>query len=652
MSVVGGECTGTLFSTGAEDLVQNQSQYLRTLAADSYQLASQALADLASIEYEPLAFSLSYDSAVANYEPFEKPTPPDDPNLEFDPPDAYSAPAIPDKQAISVGRVAFSDTPPEPLPLTLPDQPGPLEAVRPDAPPTVSALPIREEPDAVMPESPALANVPIPELPVIDLSALQASMSALMAQLPAPLVISLTDTFWSDAGAARSWIGADLNTVLAGYSFAARTDLRLTELLSGTSTGLPAEVESMMRGRLFAAEDAQTNAATQQARDEWAARGFSIPGGPLIARLDLLRREGMARRQAASRDVLIESAKWEIDNLRFAVQQGVNYEGQLRQHYLAVIDLSRQIATTLHEIAKAIVQVSVEQFNANLERIKTGAVTFDAWLKSELADLELARQQLEISKQIGTINQQTIDIYRTRVEAVVQEWGLYAKKLEADSLVLQRDKLKIEAHAESVKTYLADIEAWGKQWEGYDSAVKGELGKANIYESQVRGFSSLIEARAKEQDAYIAQARIDMDLNTFDLTRFQALLAAWKSQFEVEAQRIQAGAQIYDGKSRMYSAELGAESARVQADTRTFELDVEQHKAKANTLYQTIALQIEELKSATTLLVQAKDGVARTASQLCGSSLAAFNISAGLRNEYQSSQRVDCSTNYNVAVEG
>lgn len=651
MSVVGGECGGTLFSTGAEDLVQNQSQYLRTLAADSYQLASQALADLASIEYDPLAFSLTYDSAVAGYEPFEKPTPPADPDLEFAPQDTYSPPAIPDKTAITVGHVSFSDAPPEPLPLTLPDAPGPLDAVRPDAPPTLSTLPTRAEPTSVIPTAPDLATLPIPEIPAIDLSALQAAMSALMAQLPDPLVVELTDTFWTDAAAARSWIGADLTTVLASYSFAAKTDLRLAELLSGASTGLPAEVEEMMRGRLFAAEDAQTNAQAKQAADEWAARGFSLPGGPLIARLDGLRREGLARRQAASRDVFIEAAKWEIDNLRFAVQQGINYEGQLRQHYLAVIDLSRNIAMGLHEIAKAIVQVVVERFNANLERIKTGAVTFDAWLKSELADLELTRQQLEISKQIGVVNQQAIDIYRTRVEAVVQEWGLYAKKLEADSLVLQQDKLRIEAHSESVKTYLADIEAWGKQWEGYDSAVKGELGKVNIYESQTRGFSALIEARAKQQDAYIAQARVDIEANKFDLERFTTLLGAWKSQFDVEAQRIQAGAQIYDGKSRMYTAELGAESARVQADTRTFELDVEQHKAKADTLYRTIALQIEELKSATTLLVQAKDGVARTASQLCGSSLAAFNISAGLHNGYSASQSVGCSTNYSVAVD-
>lgn len=109
---------------------------------------------------------------------------------------------------------------------------------------------------------------------------------------------------------------------LAADAFDEATNWLVNSITNG-GTGIAASVEAQIwqRGRDRAVADGAR--AEAQVLDEFSARGFSLPPGAMAARLDAVRHEGMAKVNEFNRDAAIESAKIEVENVRFAVEQAI-----------------------------------------------------------------------------------------------------------------------------------------------------------------------------------------------------------------------------------------------------------------------------------------------------------------------------------------
>lgn len=109
---------------------------------------------------------------------------------------------------------------------------------------------------------------------------------------------------------------------LAADAFDEATNWLVNSITNG-GTGIAAAVETQIwqRGRDRAVADGAR--AEAQVLDEFSARGFSLPPGAMTARLDAVRHEGMAKVNEFNRDAAIESAKIEVENVRFAVEQAI-----------------------------------------------------------------------------------------------------------------------------------------------------------------------------------------------------------------------------------------------------------------------------------------------------------------------------------------
>lgn len=109
---------------------------------------------------------------------------------------------------------------------------------------------------------------------------------------------------------------------LAADAFDEATNWLVNSITNG-GTGIAASVEEQIwqRGRDRAVADGAR--AEAQVLDEFSSRGFSLPPGAMTARLDAVRHEGMAKVNEFNRDVAIESAKIEVESVRFAVEQAI-----------------------------------------------------------------------------------------------------------------------------------------------------------------------------------------------------------------------------------------------------------------------------------------------------------------------------------------
>ena len=93
-------------------------------------------------------------------------------------------------------------------------------------------------------------------------------------------------------------------------------------ILTG-GTGLPENIETMIWERARRKEQMDARRLEQEATESVAARGFSIPPGVLSGRLLQIQQDVADRSATMGRDVAIKHIEIIIDNVRFAVEQGV-----------------------------------------------------------------------------------------------------------------------------------------------------------------------------------------------------------------------------------------------------------------------------------------------------------------------------------------
>ena len=141
-------------------------------------------------------------------------------------------------------------------------------------------------------------------------------------------------------------------------------------------TGIRASVERQMWERDRARIGREFERQQQAAAAEWAAKGYPMPPGALAAQVAQMRVEAARELSASSREIAIKSFETEIENIRFAVQQLLDWRKAALDaaiRYISALaasaDAAAKVATAVsqmkHNLANALVQLYAAEVHAS-----------------------------------------------------------------------------------------------------------------------------------------------------------------------------------------------------------------------------------------------------------------------------------------------
>lgn len=642
------------------DTVQDYLSQLSGYADGAYSTTLGAISSIAGgfagaldeigIDWSPSVYDL------AGYPGYVKPgSEPKAPTISFVSPDSISNPiSVSDIKDIldeAKGRFSAAEMPQfsaVPMELSLPVRPN---AVLPTAPGDPAALVVPSYPSAPTLDEPSLPDLLAVELPTLiepDLSGIDALIAALREEKPdSPVAPTLTD-FATEAARYYALTDSQLTAFIGRCPALASLSPRLAELLSGQSIGVPAAVALGLRDRAFAAEDRQAVQAEQEALTDWLARGFTLPGGALEAKLALVRQLNRDKKAQLNRDLWLEEAKLEIETLRFAIQQGISYEGILRESWGKLYDIARVMAISGIETALKSLEASISLYRVQIDAWKTEFDTIKDQLQIELAKLEVFKSELEGQKLVFQINQQSVDLYTAQWNALNSKIGLYKSRVDAANSMLQGELAKLEWAAKRVQIYTSKVGAYESEWRAYGEGVRAESAKIELYKGQVEAFSTRVGAYKTQVDAIKTVADLDVtDIKT-QLEAWQARAEHYKTKLSTELGRIDtlvksAGVdvEVFKAKGEIENNYAGFQAKKLDYSANTDRLNFEE-AAKAADLAMTRQIELSKLG------LSALDATARAGSQLAGSAMSALNVHAGL--SASSSEQWSESHNYNYEM--
>lgn len=625
-----------------KDIVQEQIEEFQVYADTAYNTTLDALREIADSYRSTIEDVGVSNGGGGNADPdawadYEKPAPPESPVIVFSPPEAPGDPtAAADAEGLA-DRVAnrfagitapvFTDSP---LPIRLPDPPSDAYPDAPSDPAPLNPPTYPAAPTLTNPTEPSLREITIPKSPEIDLDPITTLIEELRASKPVapdlPVVPGIGELM--DDGYR---LANDKFLEFVGNCPAlAKICPRLGELLSGHSTGLTAEVAQALRDRAFSAEYRQATQAEQEALTDWLARGFTLPGSALESKLATIRQLNRDKIAALNRDLWIEEAKMEIENLRFAIQQGIAYEGMLRDAWIKLYGIVMAMAQAEIDAALKTLDAALNLYRIKVEAWQTEFSTIKDQLQIELSKLEVFKAELEAQRLIGQLNQQDIELYKERWNALNIAVSLYKTQVDAANSILQGELAKLEYSAKQVQIYLAKITANESQWKSYGIAADAEKTKADLFESQSRAFSARVSSYATSIDAAKTISDTEVSALRLMLEAWQSQLEKYKAELQTELGRIDALVRASGVDTDIFKSEVMSETGYSDAIAKRlgYYLDVRRSNAdieiKNKDLVQSRELYLARLTQ------DSLDGIARIGAQLSGSAMSAMSIHSGI----------------------
>lgn len=592
------------------------------LVNSSYASAMGAATSLGGFTARPVAFTASFDFNE-DLRAFVRPTRPEVDTSAF----TLNIPAMPAApESFNAADVALTPAPEftaqEPTMAFVP-RPQALNIAPPRDAPTVRAPTLPEAPDLDFPDLPTLETLNIPAAPSIQLEPFTAQ---------APIFdIGNIDETWSFAP--ERYVSDLLDRVRG----------RVGTMLDG-GTGLPAAIERALFERSRSRVDEEAGRAVQEVYDEFGARGFSQPAGQIARRVDVARQAAQNRAADINRDLTIQVHNVEIENLRFAVTQGVALETAFAGLQLEEQRLLLAAAQFQRDSAIAVLNARISVFNARLQAFQTDAQVYESRIRGELAKAEVYRAQIEGERARGEINEQRVRLYAEQVRTVQTLVEVYRTRVQAVQAEAETNRQIIDGYRAEVEAYGERWQAYRSEWDGYRAAVEAEGSRANVYGSLVQAYGTRVQAWDREQNARFDRERLriaqhDQRLRVWDteLRRVLAVIQGEQARVGAESQRANAVAQLYAADGSIAQAESAAHD-------RTFELGLRREEAEVNTQLRAAEVRIQEAIQLLTLLQRTRETEATVLSQISASVMSAVNFSASVGSSRGQSN--SCSTNY------
>lgn len=593
-----------------ENIVENSIHDSQTFATSSRNQANAAITALSNVQFNLIG---------------QAPTPPTinaDVQISYtlDPVTATSFGSVQGPQGIDT--LPTMDGVPEISTITIPDFVSSINSINIPTAPAFSdlgAVPVQPalSTDVVIPTSPTITEPTLDSLAVLNLP------TYVFPDLP---VFTAT---------APTFQGTQLSTVLQWtppvYTERVLGDVVIAiERMFAGGTGLPPAIEQALFDRARGREDQLVRKAVSEASVEFSSRGFVNPPGMLASRVDQIRQEATMKSQAANRELSIQAAQWEIENLRFAVTQGIAAESLL-------VNIFLEIGRRIFEAAKFQIESDIQVYNAvasvfNIQQqgYRIAAEVFQIQVNAALSKLEGYKAQIQGELAKAQINQSIVAAFSAKVQALMSRVEIYKAQMQGAQIQTEIIKNQIQAYVANVEGYSARVNAEKTKFDAYKSQVEGEASKAGIIEAEAHAYAASIQGKVAGVEAMATKANVVISNNKLKIEGYAARVDAEKTKMQYQLDNVQANAQAFIASTQRFVADSEAQKAKAQLQLGVYESTTRNQIAFYQASVQAYIQSTEQIIRQAAVALDALKAAGQLAATLAAGAMASVHVGATL----------------------
>lgn len=416
----------------------------------------------------------------------------------------------------------------------------------------------------------------------------------------------------------------------------------LVDRIQNGGTGLgDAELAIWERGR---EREARAGADAVRKLDQMESLGYALPPGIYLdARLKIITETDYAER-GHSREVMIESARLQLENVKNALSVATQLEGQLIDYTNAVEQRLFESTRYATEAGVTIYNARVQAFAASVDAFRARVAVYEAQVRAETQKVEAYRAEIAAEEAKARVNQSLVEQYRAQIDAALSSIRIYEAQIAGIQAKVDIEKTRVMIFGEQVRGYTAQVNAYTAGVEAFRASMQAEQTKQQVYQSQVEAFTARVNASARQIDARVSAYRGRIEAKTAEIEGYRASIQGESSRIQALAQTSGVVSDVYKSQVQAISAynDLGLKQwqAVLDQNQRTSEIAVNAAKANAELYITTRSLALDAAKTG-----------AQVAAQIGSAAINAFNISANVSasESYSASESVSNSVSSSVS---
>ena len=591
-----------------EQLVESRVQAATATATQLQEVALDTIRDLSNVD---LNFSAGSPPARPNI----------DPRINVD----LNLPTI---TPTSFGTIT-SNAPARPGLEDVPDIP---DLNIPDFESSISSLNIPNAPawtaPPQVPDEPTVEDVAVPDMPALAMPA-----APTLAEITVPTFDGLTLPVFD--ATAPEFAGTALPGILQWQEPTYHPEIidevveQLRRLWSGGS-GIPPAVEQAMWARAMDREDLTVSRELDSVSEDFSMRGFTMPPGMQAARVDQLRQDLVLKKQGLNRELTIQIAQWQVENVRFACTQAIAAENVYVNLFLNQAQRLFEAARYQIEAQLNVYNAQVALFNARMNGYQISAQVYNTRVQAELTKIEVFKAEIEAEVARGQLNVQKVQAFTAMVDALKAQTDMYRTQMQGAEIKSTVIRNKIEVFKAQVQAYAEQVNAQKVVFDAYESQVKGEAAKAGIIDAEARAYAALIQGKSSIADIGVKKAEVTIQKNRVLMDAYQADLEAEKTRIQSQLSVIQSGAQAYIADTQRFSAVAQAEGTKAQVTVAAKEAELRTNVAFYQAQVQAYIGNMEQLIRKAALIIDALKAAGSISSTLAAGAMAGVHVGATL----------------------
>lgn len=472
---------------------------------------------------------------------------------------------------------------------------------------TVVVLP--DAPAIVMPDLEALEGLNIPTFVFPDLPDFDGVPPTIDFVAPNPNLAWVEPVYASEN---LTLISAEIRRMLAG------------------GTGLPAPIEQALFGRARDRQAQEASRAVQDVVDTWASRDFSMPPGMLAKSVGAVReKEGLEAAQL-NRDILVEAAKWEIENLRFVVGQGMALEQLTTNMFENMAKRGFEAAKFVAESQISLFNAHIGLFNAQNQALQTLATVYRTKLDGILAKLQAYKTAIEAEAAKGQINQQRVEVFKARLQAVQSSVEIFKAMMQGAQVHSDVIKTQFDAYRSEVQAFGEEIGVEKAKFDVYDSQIKGQTAVAGMFGEQVRAYAASVSATSMKADVLAKDASLRIEAVRAGIQGMVAEVEAQKIEADIEVANIRANAESFRAQVDGYAAGERASSSWAEVNSRYADFASRTAIAYGQAKMSAYGMQSTAAIEASKISLEKAKSVGQFTAQMAAGLMSAIHVSAGI----------------------
>lgn len=365
-----------------------------------------------------------------------------------------------------------------------------------------------------LPATPDAFSGTAPAQPAVDLNFTLPTLSVSLPAAPNLLSISVSPfagvtipTFTETAPTSVDLVAPTVREYQPGaaYTSSLLTAVKasLEDRITNGGSGLAPAVEQAIWDRGREREYRAQADALLDLEKQAEVLGFMFPPGVYLDARLRLATETNAAMVGHSREVMIQAAQLELDNVKHALTTATELEGRLLDYTNAVEQRLFEAAKYATEGYIAIYNAKVQAYGVSVQAYAAKINAYDALIRGLQMQVEVYKIQIEAEQIKAQVNTALVEQYKAQSEVALSAIEIYKAEIGAIQAQADIQKIKVEVFGAEVQAYASQINAYTAGIEAYRAQLQAEGTKQQIFATQVQAFSAQVDANVKQIEARI-----------------------------------------------------------------------------------------------------------------------------------------------------